>query len=317
MCIRDRRTAYEAAQTRVAGLEAEARGLRSHATAAQNQLMDSKVSLRENELALKHLHERILEVYQIPLSSVLVDYHLRGLPAAGSSDRMSDLRRQIDNMGEINLTAIDECKDVEDRHTFLCNQQDDLTHALHQLEKAITKINKTTKRRFQEAFEGINAKFQEVFPRLFRGGKAWLQMTNPEDLLETGIEIFAQPPGKKVSTVQLLSGGEKALTAVSLVFSIFLIKPSPFCLLDEVDAPLDEANVARFNELVRDVAGISQFIIITHNKRTMEIADNIYGITMEEPGISKLVNVRVNLADLHARAKTQPPLAAPSVDAQP
>ncbi|MBI5495835.1 MAG: AAA family ATPase, partial [Deltaproteobacteria bacterium] len=221
-----------------------------------------------------------------------------------------DLRRQIDNMGEINLTAIDECRDVEERHTFLSNQQDDLTHALNQLERAITKINKTTKRRFAEAFEAINQKFTDVFPRLFRGGKAWLQMTNPDDLLETGIEIFAQPPGKKVQSVQLLSGGEKALTAVSLVFSIFLIKPSPFCLLDEVDAPLDEANVTRFNELVRDVSALSQFIIITHNKRTMEIADNLYGITMEEPGISKLVNVRVNVAEMQVQAPRS--LAAPA-----
>ncbi|MEW5850287.1 MAG: chromosome segregation protein SMC [Myxococcota bacterium] len=304
------RANYEEAQKKVAAAEAEARGLRTQATAAQNNLGDLKLRLKEREMALEHLHQRIREVYQLNLLDVIHDYHLRPLPDAGTQERIVELRRAIDNMGEINLTAIEECRDVEERHTFLRTQQDDLTHALNQLDRAITKINKTTKRRFQEAFEAINERFKELFPRLFRGGKAWLQMTDPENLLETGIEIFAQPPGKKVSTVQLLSGGEKALTAVSLVFSIFLIKPSPFCLMDEVDAPLDEANVGRFNELVRDVSAISQFIIITHNKRTMEIADNFYGITMEEPGVSKLVNVRVNSASLTQPAARPAPTPA-------
>ena len=292
------RVRYEEAQHRVAAMEVEARALRHHAQSLSNAVSECRLALREHQLALEHLHARILEVYQTVLTDVLYDFHMSPPLAGNMVERAVELRRQLDGMGEINLTAIDECRDVEERHTFLCNQQDDLHHALNQLERAITKINKTTRRRFQEAFESINEKFQAVFPRLFRGGKAWLQLTEPENLLETGVEIFAQPPGKKVSTVQLLSGGEKALTAVSLVFSIFLIKPSPFCLLDEVDAPLDEANVSRFNELVRDVSSLSQFIIITHNKRTMEIADNLYGITMEQPGVSKLVNVRVNLAAL-------------------
>ena len=163
-----------------------------------------------------------------------------------------------------------------------------------QLEKAIIKINRTTRKRFGEAFEQINSHFQRVFPRLFRGGKAYLALTDPNDLLTTGVEIYAQPPGKKNSTVTLMSGGEQALTAVSLIFAIFLLKPSPFCLLDEVDAPLDEGNVIRYSEMVKDVSSISQFIVITHNKRTMEVADQIYGVTMEEPGVSKMVNVRMN-----------------------
>ena len=145
----------------------------------------------------------------------------------------------------------------------------------------------------QETFEGINERFQQVFPRLFRGGKAWLALTDPNDMLATGVEIYAQPPGKKLGSVNLMSGGEQALTAVSLIFAIFLLKPSPFCVLDEVDAPLDEANVGRFNDMVRDISSLSQFIVITHNKRTMEVADQLYGITMEEAGISKTVNVRI------------------------
>jgi chromosome segregation protein len=144
----------------------------------------------------------------------------------------------------------------------------------------------------------VNRKFQEVFPRLFRGGHAELRLTGgDEDLLDAGVEIVAQPPGKKNTTVELLSGGEKALTAVSLIFAIFLIKPSPFCILDEVDAPLDDANVGRYNDLVREMTERSQFIVITHNKRTMEIADSLYGVTMEEPGCSKLVGVNLRMFD--------------------
>jgi chromosome segregation protein len=145
-----------------------------------------------------------------------------------------------------------------------------------------------------ETFQQVNAKFQEVFPRLFCGGKAELKLTNEEDLLETGIDIIVQPPGKKLQNVTLLSGGEKALTAVALIFSIFLIKPSPFCLLDEVDAPLDDANIGRFNEMVREMTAFSQFIMITHNKATMAVADTLFGVTMEEPGVSKLVSVKLN-----------------------
>jgi chromosome segregation protein len=309
--LEEERRRYDEAQRGAASAEAEARTLRNDVNTVQASITDLAVRLREKELALGHLHQRVRHAHQVDLRHVLCDYHLKPLPPAAMRDKVQDLKRTLDGMGDINLTAITECRDVEERHTFLRTQQDDLTHALQQLERAINRINKTTRRRFQEAFEAINARFQELFPRLFRGGKAWLQMTDPNDLLTTGIEIFAQPPGKKLSTVQLLSGGEKALTAVSLVFSIFLLKPSPFCLLDEVDAPLDEANVARFNELVRDMSTLSQFIIITHNKRTMEIADNFYGITMEEPGISKLVNVRVNSAALAARAVPTPAPVAP------
>jgi chromosome segregation protein len=162
------------------------------------------------------------------------------------------------------------------------------------LQQAIQRINRTTRKRFLETFQLVNAKFRELFPRLFCGGNAELRLTNENDLLETGIDIIVQPPGKKLQNVTLLSGGEKALTAVALIFSIFLIKPSPFCLLDEVDAPLDDANIGRFNEMVREMSATSQFIVITHNKTTMAVADTLFGVTMEEPGVSKLVSVRLN-----------------------
>ncbi|MGE0402831.1 MAG: chromosome segregation protein SMC, partial [Kofleriaceae bacterium] len=208
----------------------------------------------------------------------------------------------IDRMGtDINLTAIEEFAEVNTRFEFLSAQKIDLERAVDQLQRAIDKINKTSRKLFKDTYAAVNATFKEVFPRLFRGGQAHLSLSGGEDvdMLEAGVEIFAQPPGKKNSTVDQLSGGEKALTAVALVFSIFLIKPSPFCILDEVDAPLDEANVDRYNELVREMTDRSQFIVITHNKRTMESADNLYGVTMQEPGVSKLVSV--NLSKLGAK----------------
>jgi chromosome segregation protein len=230
------------------------------------------------------------------------DYHQRGVVSAVHDERVTELRELLDKMsGDINLTAIDEYGEVAKRHEFLTAQQSDLEDAVDQLEKAIDKINKTSRRLFKEAYTAINTTFKEVFPRLFRGGQAHLSLSTGKDgaeldILEAGVEIFAQPPGKKNSTVDQLSGGEKALTAVALVFSIFLIKPSPFCILDEVDAPLDEANVDRYNEIVREMTDRSQFIVISHNKRTMESADNLYGVTMQEAGVSKLVSV--NLAKL-------------------
>ena len=170
-------------------------------------------------------------------------------------------------------------------------QRDDLNEAIESLKLAIARINRTSRERFKEAFEAVNEMFQQVFPRLFRGGEARLTLTNEDDLLEAGVEIVAMPPGKRLQNVTLLSGGEKALTATALVFSIFLIKPSPFCVLDEVDAPLDDANVGRFNEMLQEISHFSQFIVITHNKLTMAEADKLYGVTMQDPGMSKIVAV--------------------------
>ena len=288
------RTAYEVAAQKVRQQESDLRTTRARVDALRKHLNTVAIQVREKELELDSLAQRIQSAHGVLPQEVVYDYHLLPLPDEGNKKRVADLRRQIDQMGEINLTAIDEAKELEERYNFLKSQSDDLTHALTQLEKAIIKINRTTKKRFLEAYEAINERFQQVFPRLFRGGKAWLSLTDSQDLLSTGVEIYAQPPGKKLGSVVLMSGGEQALTAVSLIFAIFLIKPSPFCLLDEVDAPLDEANVGRFNEMIRDVSSISQFIVITHNKRTMEAADQLYGVTMEEPGVSKMVNVRMN-----------------------
>jgi len=287
------REAFEAGSRAIEGQEELLKGLRSRLSVARESLSALQLKGRELEMEAEHLRQIVLDRYRLDLAEALP---LSGAPVSTEDGerRMQELRRLIDDIGEVNLTAIEEYQELEGRFSFLTVQQEDLRQSLEGLQTAITKINRTTRKRFRETFEQINTKFQEVFPRLFRGGRAELQLTDEQDLLETGIEIVVQPPGKKLQNVNLLSGGEKALTAVALIFSIFLIKPSPFCILDEVDAPLDDVNIGRFNELVKEMSEISQFIIITHNKRTMQIADTLYGVTMEEPGVSKMVSVRIN-----------------------
>lgn len=208
---------------------------------------------------------------------------------------LEEIQRKVSRLGAINLAAIDEFKTQSERKEYLDQQDADLMEALETLESAIAKIDKDTRSRFKETFEKVNSRIQDMFPQLFGGGKAHLEMTG-DDLLTTGIEIMAQPPGKRISSIHLMSGGEKALTAVALVFAIFELNPAPFCMLDEVDAPLDEANVGRFCNLVRKMSDRVQFIFITHNKTTMELADNLIGVTMREPGVSRLVSVDVNEA---------------------
>jgi chromosome segregation protein len=291
--ITELKTAYDTKVVEVRETEAVYRERRQGVDGVLDELHQVSMKLQETQIAMETLCDRILERYQIPLIEVLTEYQARPRLDKEVNQHLTELRQTIHRMGEINLTAIDEYHEIKERYDFLTNQMDDLTHALEQLDKAIAKINRTTKKRFEEAFHAINENFQQVFPKLFRGGKAWLALTDANDMLNTGVEIYAQPPGKKLGSVALMSGGEKALTAVSLIFSIFLIKPSPFCLLDEVDAPLDEANVGRFSDMVKSISALSQFIVITHNKRTMEVVDNLYGITMEEPGISKSVTVNV------------------------
>jgi chromosome segregation protein len=173
------------------------------------------------------------------------------------------------------------------------SQRDDLERSIEDLRGTIGRLNRLSKQKFKETFDAVNGIFQETFPKLFLGGRAWLTLTDETNLLETGVEIFVRPPGKKLGNLDLLSGGEKALTAVSLIFSLFLYKPTPFCVLDEVDAPLDDANIGRFARMVGDMASRSQFVLITHNKRTMECCDMLYGITMREPGVSKIVSVEL------------------------
>jgi chromosome segregation protein len=215
--------------------------------------------------------------------------------AALSPDQIIvDLKKKIDRLGPVNMMAIEQFDDLETRHTFLTTQRKDLLDSIAQTGEAIRKIDKTTRERFDEAFVMINAGFQQTFSTLFGGGRAGLVLIDHENDTESGIDMIAQPPGKRLQNVQLLSGGEKALTAMALMFAIFKYRPSPFCLLDEIDAPLDDANIGRFVEMLQGMQTHTQFILITHNRKTMEIANRLYGVTMEEPGVSKLISLELN-----------------------
>jgi chromosome segregation protein len=285
------REAYESARGELAEHEVQLRDLRSAIDAKSARLNELTLQQRELELDVLRLTEQVQERHDVDVKTTLIDYHNRPLPDASVQARADELRRLIARMGQINLLAIEEYEEKSTRFEYLSSQKVDLEQALAQLDRAIRKMNRESRKLFREAFEAVNLRFKKVFPQLFAGGKAELKLTNPDDLLDTGLDIVAQPPGKRLGSLELMSGGEKALTAVALILAIFQYKPSPFCLLDEVDAPLDEANVGRYANAIRQMTDRSQFIVITHSKRTMEFADMLYGVTMAEPGISNLVSV--------------------------
>jgi len=286
-----------ALQTRLR--EAEARSL---------QFRESWNSRRDELFQAERRVDRAQSAFDLLREQVLLDLHA-GLDALNDVEPPADeearthletevarLVDQLEKIGPVNVLAIDEHRDLEDREHFLRTQRDDLVQAIESLRTTIRKINMTSRELFREAFNAVNQSFAEIFVALFGGGKAAMQLLDEEDVLESGIELIAQPPGKKTQSISLLSGGERALTALALLFSIFRYKPSPFCILDEVDAPLDEVNNERFVRLVRDMSRETQFIMITHSRRTMEAADVLYGVTMEEAGCSRLVSV--SFADL-------------------
>ncbi|MGD9762459.1 MAG: chromosome segregation protein SMC [Candidatus Binatia bacterium] len=254
---------------------------------AQTDLARSEVRLRG-----EHLLAAMREKYAAELSEIEPDESVAA--NEDEAQRVDALRQRLQRIGEVNVGAIEELREFRERGDFLRAQRDDLDRSLADLERTIQKLNRASRVKFAETFAKANETFQKVFPRLFRGGEGRLVLTNEHDLLETGVEIVVRPPGKRLDTVSLLSGGEKALVAVSLIFSLFLINPTPFCVLDEVDAPLDDANIGRFSQMIREMSAHSQFILITHNKRTMESADILYGVTMQEPGVSKVISVAIN-----------------------
>ena len=263
------------------GLPTIALGLKGRAQLEQKKL-EHQTLLVQRETIEKALAEDSQELEAV----------IAGLPEdAAESEwqrRLEQVGNRIARLGPINLAAIDEFSQQSERKNYLDAQNEDL-------ESAIRKIDKETRNRFRDTFDQVNSSLKELFPRVFGGGSAYLEMTG-EDLLDTGITIMARPPGKKNATIHLLSGGEKALTAIALVFSIFRLNPAPFCMLDEVDAPLDDANTARYARMVKEMSEQVQFIFITHNKITMEMADHLMGVTMQEPGVSRLVSVDVDEA---------------------
>ncbi|MBN8555784.1 MAG: chromosome segregation protein SMC [Deltaproteobacteria bacterium] len=281
---------------------------------SRKDVQKSKDSLQASvqELELEHqrlkfeveeLSQIVNERYHISLQDVLAQVTEADLEKLEDQTVLQayeveakELREKLEKFGEVNLLALTEFEEITQRLQFMNKQREDLLQTLDSLQSIIDRINKITEFRFRETFKAINHNFQILFPKLFGGGRAYMSLTNEQDLLETGIEIFAEPPGKKVQTMSLLSGGEKAMTSISLIFSLFAYRPSSFCILDEVDAPLDEINTVRYNGIIEEMASLSQFIVITHNKRTMEVADTLFGVTMQEPGVSQLVGVQLNEA---------------------
>ncbi|MDR1165199.1 MAG: AAA family ATPase [Deltaproteobacteria bacterium] len=215
-----------------------------------------------------------------------------------AAELIDALKERLRALGSVNLAAIAEEEELQKRYNFYRTQLEDLEKAIRDLKESVSRINQVCRERFAQTFEAADAQFREIFPVLFEGGEGWLSLADADDPLEAGVEIHVHPPGKKIMVMSLLSGGEKALTALALIFALYLIKPSPFCLLDEADAPLDEANIDRFNRLLRRLAESSQIVMVTHNKRTMQISDTLYGVTMETPGVSRLVSVNLSQAEL-------------------
>jgi chromosome segregation protein len=297
-----------AEQTQIDEQETVLRTLRREHGEIQTARSENEVKLAEQKLFLGNLREHVRRDYQKELEE---------LPALEEADASTDWtalteevatkRAALDAIGPVNMEAITEYDELEQRFAFLTGQETDLLTAKDQILKAIQEINRTTQKLFAETFEQVKVNFQEMFTELFGGGKASLSLMDENDPLECGIDIIAKPPGKQTQTVSLLSGGERTMTAVALLFAIYMVKPSPFCVLDELDAPLDESNINRFIKILKRFQEQSQFVVITHNKRTISIADVLYGVTMEERGISKFVSMRLQKNDAQARSAELPP----------
>ncbi len=288
------RQAYRDLSRRLVEMEEAIKEVRSSVESSQEEKNRLQLFLSEKKLNLQHLADGIREKYGVDLSEVSQGLAQGKAPSENRPEEIEELRSRLERMGEVNMTAIGEFEDLNARYQFLSQQKEDLEKSTADLQRTIAKLNRFCRLRFKESFDEINQRFQEIFTRLFQGGRARLVLTDENDYLQTGVDIIVQPPGKKLQSITLLSGGEKALTAISLLLGIFLTKPSPFCFLDEVDAPLDDANVERFIELLKEMSETSQFVLITHNKRTMQAAGVLYGITMPDPGVSKVVSVRMN-----------------------
>ena len=287
------RRALEEADAQLRMLDERRQGAEIRVNAAREGMEQARMAAQETRVRREAIAEQFADT-QFDLAEVLQALAPESDVATWEA-RVGEVRADIDKLGQVNLAAIDELKENTERKEYLDRQNADLTSALDTLEQAMRKIDKETRNRFEDYFTRINAGLQQKFPALFGGGHAYLELVG-DDPLSAGVAIMARPPGKRNVTISQLSGGEKALTAVALVFSIFELNPAPFCLLDEVDAPLDENNVGRFCDIVRDMAQRVQFIFITHNKSTMELASQLLGVTMNEPGVSRLVAVDVDEA---------------------
>jgi len=314
--------------------EENLREQRRRLTDLQQQRGALDVELAQKNMSVQNLRERIQQKYQINLDDIrsecititiadegppkiqtLTPEEMAAAGAATDWDAVAEqivgLQKRLDEIGPVNLVAIEEYEETEQRHQFLTTQSDDLTKAKVQLMEVINRINTQTQEMFTETFNRIRDNFRLMFVEIFGGGKADLVLVNEGDVLESGIDIMARPPGKQLQSISLLSGGEQTMTAVALLFSIYQVKPSPFCVLDELDAPLDESNINRFIRVLQRFLAQSQFVIITHNKRTIGIADVLYGVTMQEHGVSKIVSVKFHKANENVIDHSPAPLEQP------
>jgi chromosome segregation protein len=293
--VRDIETRLRGMEERRGRAEGEIRILRRAHDESMEQRHQLALAIQDLEFRREALVAHLAQNYDAPLAELVESHPLaedeRALSLEALKERLEEVRRRRANLGPVNMLAVEEYEREAERLVFLQTQRDDLVQARRQLEEAIRRINDTARTLFLETFEQIRAHFEETFQVLFEGGHADIRLADPDDPLESPVEIVASPRGKRVQHITLLSGGERALTALSLLFAIYRVKPSPFCILDEVDAPLDDANIARFLKMIRHFSERTQFVVITHNKRTMEAADYLYGVTMEEPGISSIVSV--------------------------
>ncbi|MGO9378837.1 MAG: chromosome segregation protein SMC [Dissulfurispiraceae bacterium] len=271
------------------------KGFRAVIDELSQVLADNNTKFAENKVRLENVETSMLHKYSVEIKNEEIT--IDGCDPEEDEKKIAELNETLQAMGPVNVAAIEEYEELKTRYDFLSKQQQDLTLSIAELEEAITRINATTKKKLREAFDALREKFQEVFTILFGGGRADIILTDEENILESGLDIIAQPPGKKLQNINLLSGGEKALTSLSLLFAGFLIKPSPLCILDEADAPLDESNTVRFAQMIKSLAEETQFIVITHNRATMEAANYLYGITMEEPGVSKALSLKFSEAE--------------------
>jgi chromosome segregation protein len=283
-------------QAQIREEEKKAEDVRAAWDILREKINTAKLEQSEIRFRMNNLVDVVREKFNLNLLEIYKEYIQEDFSELDTRDELERKKKWKENMGEVNLTAIQEHEALKERRDFMTTQREDLLNSIESLEKAIRKINRTSLEKFRETFDDVDRKLKSVFPILFNGGTAGLRLTDPEKPLESGVLVEVRPPGKKLSHMGLLSGGEKALVAMALLFSLYLIRPSPFCLLDEVDAPLDEANIDRFNELLKEIRKYSQIILVTHNRRSMEIVDRLYGVTMEKAGISKMVSV--DLQDL-------------------
>ncbi|MGH7881255.1 MAG: chromosome segregation protein SMC, partial [Candidatus Binataceae bacterium] len=266
-----------------------------HASALAADLIQCQLQREHARTLADELERGFAEKFQAAFTAVVEELRprLAERDPLRDDERLSELRARAERIGEVNLAADSEVKELEERAASLGAERADLQRAADDLAQTIAKLNREARKRFAETFEGAARNFAELFPKLMRGGKGHLELIATDDPLDAGVNILVQPAGKRIRELGLLSGGEKALSAMALIFSLFLLNPSPFCVMDEVDAPLDEFSLAAFTALVQELKSRSQVIIVTHNQRTMQAADQIHGVTMERPGISRVISLSI------------------------